>query len=334
MKVLFDHANPFLLAHGGFQIQIEQTKIALEKTGVQVDWLRWWDPAQRGDLIHYFGRPHPSYIRQSKRKGLHVVMSELLTGLGSRGSAARFFQKWIIQVARFSLPREFTIRMSWDSYRLADRVIALTEWEKKLMEEQFSVPAEKVVVVPNGVEEVFLQMPKENMKEPYLITTMTITERKRSVELVEAAVLAQVKLRILGAPYHQEDPYYQRFLSTLRGAGALVEYVGGMTDRPQIANEYRKARGFVLLSAMESQSLSALEAAACGCPLLLSDLPWARVSFGAEASYAPVGPASTTAPYLRKFFENAPTSPHFQNVLSWDAVAERLLGVYREAITS
>ena len=41
---------------------------------------------------------------------------------------------------------------------------------------------------------------------------------------------------------------------------------------------YREARGFVLLSAMESLSLSALEAAACECPLFLSDLPWARSS--------------------------------------------------------
>ena len=33
MKVLFDHPNPFMLAHGGFQIQIEQTKKAPERIG-------------------------------------------------------------------------------------------------------------------------------------------------------------------------------------------------------------------------------------------------------------------------------------------------------------
>ena len=46
MKVLFDHPNPFLLAHGGFQTQIVQTKVALERIGVEVDWLRWWDDEQ------------------------------------------------------------------------------------------------------------------------------------------------------------------------------------------------------------------------------------------------------------------------------------------------
>jgi len=84
LKILFDHPNPFCLAHGGFQIQIEQTKEALKKIGCEVDWLRWWDVGQKADLIHYFGRPHPAYIQQCHDKGLKVVMAELLTGLGSR----------------------------------------------------------------------------------------------------------------------------------------------------------------------------------------------------------------------------------------------------------
>jgi hypothetical protein len=37
MKILFDHPNPFLLAHGGFQIQIEQTQKALEGIGIWKD---------------------------------------------------------------------------------------------------------------------------------------------------------------------------------------------------------------------------------------------------------------------------------------------------------
>ena len=42
MKVLFDHHCPFMLAHGGTQIQIEQTKAALEKLGVTVEPLLAW----------------------------------------------------------------------------------------------------------------------------------------------------------------------------------------------------------------------------------------------------------------------------------------------------
>lgn len=333
VSILFDHGNPFFLAHGGFQIQIEETRRALEKVGVMVDQVRWWDPQQKGDLIHYFGRPHPSYIRLASQKKIPVIFSDLLGGLGSRPAVLRWLQKRITQFARTCLPNDFTIRMGWDSYQLASRVIALTAWEKRLMEEQFSAPTGKVVVIPNGVENVFLKNAGISPREPHLITTMTITERKRSVELVEAAIMAQTKIRILGAPYHPDDPYYQRFLLAVKQAGSLVDYVGGIADRQKIAEEYRQASGFVLLSSMESQSLSALEAAACGCPLLLSDLPWAKVSFGAEASYAPVASAARTAPYLREFFRHVSSAPRVHKVLGWNEVAGRLAEVYREVMT-
>ena len=52
MRVLFDHNEPFLLAHGGLQVQIEQTKAALEAAGLEAEYLRWWDDEQQGDLIH------------------------------------------------------------------------------------------------------------------------------------------------------------------------------------------------------------------------------------------------------------------------------------------
>jgi glycosyltransferase involved in cell wall biosynthesis len=42
----------------------------------------------------------------------------------------------------------------------------------------------------------------------------------------------------------------------------------------------QRARGFVLNSRFENWSLAAHEAAACGLPLLLPDLPWSREQFG------------------------------------------------------
>ena len=334
MKVLLDHPNPFLLAHGGFQIQIEQTRQALIRIGWDADWLRWWDAEQKADLIHYFGRPHPAYIQQCHEKGLKVVMSELLTGLGSRSAGARTIQKALMVVAKKILPYDFISRLGWESYQKADAVVALTEWEKKLMAEMFSAPPHSIHVVPNGVEDFFLQDKPQKKRSDYLLCTATITPRKRVLEIAQAATLARVKIRFLGEPYSAEDSYFKQFMVAVRESAGWVEYGGGITDRTRLAEEYRTATGFVLLSAMESQSLSALEAAACGCPLLLSDLPWAKVSFGGQASYAPVTSPATTAPFLKKFYETIDVAPRVQKVLSWREVAEQLTGIYREAMTS
>ena len=61
MKVLLYHLTPFALAHGGLQIQILQSRSALEKLGVEVEFLRWMDPGQTGDILHFFGRV-PTYL--------------------------------------------------------------------------------------------------------------------------------------------------------------------------------------------------------------------------------------------------------------------------------
>jgi glycosyltransferase involved in cell wall biosynthesis len=329
VKVLLDHPNPFLLAHGGFQIQIEQTKKALEGIGVEVEWLRWWDDGQKGDLIHYFGRPHPVYIRQAHAKGIKVVMSELLTGLGSRGGIARKAQKTFINIAKNVLPHEFVTRFSWDAYQTADACIALTSWEKELMVEMFSAQPERVHVVPNGVEEIFFsQAASEAEKSKYLVCTATITERKRVVELAEAAMKAQVPVWIIGEPYNKEDPYYRKFLSVVRTAGEIVRYEGGISERSKMAAIYQNASGFVLLSSMESLSLSALEAAAGGCRLFLADLPWARSSFGSMATYSRLGPNEVQARNLKAFYQNKEKAPKPPRPCRWGDVGRQLYRIY------
>ncbi len=97
MRVIFDHSSPFALSHGGFQIQIEQTAAALRALGVEVEFLRWWDESQRGDLIHYFGRPTGTYVQLAQRKGIKVVIADLLTELGSRPKPVRLMQKALVE---------------------------------------------------------------------------------------------------------------------------------------------------------------------------------------------------------------------------------------------
>jgi len=335
VKVLFDHPNPFLLAHGGFQTQIEQTKKALEAVGVEVEWLRWWDNEQRGDLIHYFGRAHPAYIQQAQIKGIKVVMSELLTGLGSRGAMSRKLQKFFMIVSSKVLPREFTARLCWDAYQVADASVALTSWEKKLMIEMFSAKPGRVHVVPNGVEDVFFRdsnLKIQNPKSKYLVCTATITERKRVVELAEAAIMAQVPVWIIGEPYSKEDPYYLKFLSVIKSSKGVLRYEGGISDRARMASIYQGALGFVLFSSMESLSLSALEASAGNCPLLLADLPWARSTFAEGATYCSLGSREQESKGLKEFYQKINTAPRAPLPCRWSEVGAQLKQIYESLL--
>ncbi len=281
MKVLINCNLPFALTHGGQQIQVERTLAALQAIGVEVEPMRWWDDKQSGQVIHYFGRMPAAHIEMAHQKGIKVVMGELLTATGSRSNWSLALQRIFTNISRSALPATFTARLDWDAYCFADVIVAMTSWEKHLMHYLFGAPLERIAIVPNGVEEAFLQAPPAQ-RGPWLVCTATITPRKRVLELAQAAVHAQTPLWIVGKAYAESDPYARQFYALAKQHPQLIRCESpAMADREGLAKIYRAARGFVLLSAMETRSLAAEEAAACECPLLLSDLPWARSTFEA-----------------------------------------------------
>ena len=198
----------------------------------------------------------------------------------------------------------------------------------------FGAPRERVHVVPNGVEETFL-ISAPAARGPWLVCTATITERKRVLELAEAAVRARTPLWIVGRAYADSDPYAQKFFALAKQQPQILRYEGAVSDRARLARIYREARGFVLLSTMETRSLSAEEAAACECPLLLADLPWARSTFGDTVKYCPAETATEDmAGALRAFYDAAPMLKPPPRPASWPEVGRRLKSVYESVLNT
>jgi glycosyltransferase involved in cell wall biosynthesis len=328
MKILFNCHVPFMLAHGGAQIQIEQTKAALDKIGVETEFLRWWDDQQTGDILHHFARIPTHLLKLAQARGMKVVMADLLTEQGSRSPARLRLHRWMSRLLKRTLPYSLVASFSWDSYLLADACIALTPHEAWLMSYVFGSPPARIHVVPNGVEEAFLQSAPATRGQ-WLICTATITERKRVLELALVAVHAQTPLWIIGKAYSDSDPYANRFLQLAKQHPKTLRFEGAVNDRAQLARIYREARGFVLLSAMESLSISALEAAACECPLLLSDLPWARTVFKESVSYCPItDDTARSSTVLKRFYDDAPKLKPPAKPLTWIEIATQLKGIY------
>jgi glycosyltransferase involved in cell wall biosynthesis len=334
MKVLINCPLPFALAHGGQQIQAHRTLDALQANGVAVEPVRWWDENQTADLIHYFGRMPADHIKLARQKNIRIVIGELLTAQGSRSRSQLRLQKIISRSVKRLAPRSFTAAFNWDSYHLADACVALTPWEAHLMNYLFGAPKERVHVVPNGVEEIFLESSK-SARGQWLVCTATITERKRVLELAQAAVRAQTPVWVIGKAYADSDAYAQKFSALAKQHPQIIRYEGAISDRARLAKIYREARGFVLLSAMESLSLSALEAAACECPLLLGDLPWARSAFAGAAQFCLVTKSTErTAGVLREFYDAAPSLPVPPKPAAWIEIGRQLKKVYERVLST
>jgi len=331
MKVLFDHLQPFALAHGGFQIQIEQTKAALERRGVEVEYVRWWDDRQTGDLIHHFGVPSVSYLETASEKGIPVVVTHLFTATCNRSPLQLKIQGAITRTL-LVLPGWGMIKsqLTWQSFRMADQMIVGLEAERRVLRTVFGLPDGRITTVPLGLQRAFLEAGKPSRSEPWLITTGTITGRKRSVELAVLAREAQVPVLFVGKPYNVKDPYWREFAGLIDNR--FVFHRPHVTDLAEMIGLLQSSRGFVIFSQHENWCLSAHEAAACGLPLLVPDQPWSRERFGGEASYLEAKGSAQNAGKLRSFYEECPRLPApAVKLYSWDAVAERLEPCYRSA---
>jgi glycosyltransferase involved in cell wall biosynthesis len=338
-KVAFFSYDPACLVHGGFQIQIQETMLALQSLGCDTHYLEWWNQRQKPDIIHVFGRPQGMMIQYAHQKGIKVVFSDLLTEQGSRSKVRLLCQEWGGRVARQFLPPAISRLAGWNSYQEADAVVALTEWEKSLMCRLYGADPQKIHVIPNGVDDAFLSkscdFPAEVIvSDAPLLCVATITPRKRVLEVAHAATESGIPIQFIGAPYSEKDPYYLDFLNVVENSRGRLQYLGSIQDRARLAAIYRSSKGFVLASTMESQSLAALEAAASDLPMLLSDLPWAREVFGNAPSYIPnYCTPLMLKDLLKSFYDNSSIrAESFSLPLSWEHVGEKIYLIYKELL--
>jgi glycosyltransferase involved in cell wall biosynthesis len=305
--------------------QIRRIKVALEVRGIQVEHLRWWDEAQTGEVIHFFGRMPTHLAELARSKGIKVVITEHVP-IGTRAEAST--HRWLMRLFARALPGEFLSAFRWRTYQLADACVAFTSWDANLMSSLFRAPAERVHVVAPGLEDAWFDVP-DLARNGWLVCAGPITPE--TITLAEAAILARTPLWIIDPRENQSDASLSPLLSLAAAEPHLLQVLGPISDASTRARIYRSARGCVLHSSFNRFTSVPWEAAATGCPLLLSDVPWARAAFAAGASYSPrrATPASL-ASYLRAFYEQAPALPVPPRPLSSREMGDKLVGIYQK----
>jgi glycosyltransferase involved in cell wall biosynthesis len=276
VKVRVLPCQPHSLVFGGFEIQMLSAIDAVREAGVDAAPLDVWSRDGAFDILQLWGLEdaHLPAVTWGRQAGKRIVMSVLLPYLTPRTFARNLAGRMLgfKRIQRKMLP-------------LVDRLVVVNREQAKTAEKLLGFPGDRISVIPNIVEEIYFDGGEpaggsgDFGIENYLVCTGNICRRKNQLVLAQAAIEEGIPLLIVGRPLTGEEDYADA-LGKLIGRSANVRWVLGLpAHSPELRAAYRKSAGFVLVSADETQPISALEAAAMGKPLLLSDNMWARQSF-------------------------------------------------------
>lgn len=207
--------------------------------------------------------------------------------------------------------------------RHADRVLTVSGRTKADIVELYGVPAERIVVTPNGVDPAFLPGPGAH---DYVLAVGAVQTRKNQLAALNAAVAVGLPLVVAG-PVKDEA-----VAEKLRMGGARLE---GYVTTDRLAELYRGAACLVQPSRYEGFGLPVVEAMASGTPVVavpdsaLKEVAGAAAVFVTEDELAN-GIRTALAERGRL------VAAGFERVkaFSWRASAERTLAVYRETLAA
>jgi glycosyltransferase involved in cell wall biosynthesis len=238
--------------------------------------------------------------------------------------------------------------------RLASRVFTVSETSRTAISERFGLERSSLAVVPEAPDPVFRPADERAVEraqavvglspgEPFLLYAGGISPHKDVTTLLEAySRLGPPRPRLLVVG-ELETEVYASDAAAVRG---LIARLGiddsvllpGFVPDETLAALYSGALAVALPSLAEGFGLPPVEAAACGAPTLLSDIPAHRETLGSAAIFFPPRDADRLAEELRRVIDDP---DHRLAVgrrcraavehLSWDAAADRLQAVIRDA---
>jgi glycosyltransferase involved in cell wall biosynthesis len=327
------------ILRGGPLTQIRETVNGLRAGGIDVRLFDPWNPPQfaAGDLFHLFAANIGTYhlAREIHALGLPMVVSPITYTRHSSG------------FVRLGLGLSRAVQKIgpgiWSDYALcadicswAARILPNTEAEADLLRKGYGVPAEKITVVPNGVDVRFATADPSLFEQTYNLRNFILNvghighTRKNVLTLIR--VLATIDRpaviigRIIAGPYGdacvREAARHKHIL--------LID--GLENSSAMLASAYAACDTFVLPSLFETPGIAALEAALAGAKIVITPYGGTREYFGAHAVYVEPSSEASIRKGIMGALATGKTSALRETIVkkfAWNVVAENTASVYR-----
>lgn len=241
-------------------------------------------------------------------------------------------------------------------FRRAARITCDSEATRNELLSHDIVPAEKLIVVPNGVHPSCT--PKPDLQSdaaadsflgprlgPEVLHVGSTIPRKRIDTLLKAfaelrAQVPHARLIRVGGSFTDEQ---QRLASNLNLDGSIVHLP--FLERDLLAATYRRASLVLQPSEAEGFGLPVVEAMACGTPVIASDIPVLREVGGTAATYCAVNNVAEWGKQASeliwekghepdKWEERRSNGLVWASRYSWEKYAARMVAVYHELLST
>jgi glycosyltransferase involved in cell wall biosynthesis len=191
--------------------------------------------------------------------------------------------------------------------------------------ERLALERERVVVIPEAADEVFYPRPESEiaaararfgLPERYLLWVGSLMHPDPTKHVAElAAAEREIPLVLVGParPWAHELPG--------------VTLTGQVSD-DELAALYSGANALVLASEDEGFGMPAVEALACGAPVVACDLPALREVLAERVTFVPSRNMGALIAAAQSAARPAPPPPPW----SWDDAARSTWGVYEQAL--
>lgn len=174
------------------------------------------------------------------------------------------------------------LRLDWQGIRKARHIIAISHHTKKDLINYVGIPEERISVVYHGIDhDVFYPRPEPRpFDSPYILFVGSEHPRKNLAALLKAfhkvkwdRRFRELKLVKVGKAGGKEFDFRAETLKSIQSLGLADEVVfTDFVSEEMLANYYSHAECLVLPSLYEGFGWPPLEAMACGCPAIVSNV--------------------------------------------------------------
>ncbi|MDI9596979.1 MAG: glycosyltransferase family 4 protein [Atribacterota bacterium] len=219
----------------------------------------------------------------------------------------------------------------------ARKIICLTKEQRQLIHEKYGINKNKIIVIPNGVNEKYFTVKKNNSRKPtYLLSVGRLSGQKNIPIMLKVASILKGKavLHIVGDGEKRRD--IERIINDKK-LNNVVLY--GNRNIDELIDFYANAEIFISTSTEEGFPLVFLEALASGTPIVAADIKEIRGFFREISILVNPPTPENFAREIEELIKNKEKKEllvakgmEIVKNLSWEKITEQYENVYKNTV--